>query len=72
MTPAFNHLMMSLITRLSPIRCSRNRTIQSLETVSKNARMSHSTTQLILRSVDSDLKGIERIVRAHARAETRS
>ena len=27
MTPAFNHLMMSLITRLSAMRCSRNRII---------------------------------------------
>ena len=49
MTPAFNHLMMSLITLLSPMRCSRNRTNQLLETLSKNARMSQSTTQLTLR-----------------------
>ena len=46
MTPAFNHLMMSLITRLSAMRCSRNWTSQFLDTLSKNARMSQSTTQL--------------------------
>ena len=42
MTPAFNHLNMRRITRLSPIRCSRNRTSQSRFTVSKNARTSVS------------------------------
>ena len=48
MTPAFNHLVMSRIRRLSPMRCSRNWMSQSRSTLSKNARTSASKIQLIL------------------------
>ena len=51
MTPAFSHLVMRRMTRLSPMRCSRNRTSQFRFKLSKNPRMSASTIQLTLRWV---------------------
>ena len=49
MTPAFSHLATSRSTRRSPIRCSRNRIIQSWLMQSKKDRMSASRTQFTCR-----------------------
>jgi transposase len=46
---AVNHLRISLTTRRSPMRCSTKRISQSWLTVSKNAWISASRTQLIRR-----------------------
>src|ERR1700692_4867049 len=44
-TPAFSHFSMSRTTRRSAIRCSMNFTSHSCEILSKNLRMSKSSTQ---------------------------
>ena len=49
MTPAFSHFRIRRMTRLSPMRCSRNVINQSRGIVSKYARRSASTIQLTLR-----------------------
>ncbi|CAA9276248.1 MAG: hypothetical protein AVDCRST_MAG04-3374 [uncultured Acetobacteraceae bacterium] len=49
MTPAFSHFATSRSTRRSPIRCSRNRIIQTWLMRSKKDRMSASRTQFTCR-----------------------
>ena len=63
MTPTCNHLDISLMTRLSPMRCSRNRTSQSRETWSKNPRDICVSYPVDLTPFNPDRERIKRVVR---------
>ena len=69
-TPAFSHLPIRRTSRLSAIRCSRNRTSHSQLTELKNARTSASSSPVHPLPIDRGRQRIQRLMLGYAAAGT--